>query len=139
MGACAHDICVLNVNINSTSVNHAQVNPGAAVTVSFDYTTIGTGTYCPTCIQQFYVGFSPEAVTGTAPGTPANCFISTTFMDTARTGNTGSLSLTAPSTPGIYYLAIDSTLLFSCPSPAGGLPSGTHTRGEFVYRGYCGL
>ncbi len=123
ISTCSNDICVLNVAVNGSARNQSHVSPGARFTVQFDWTSIGTGTYCPGCIQQFYVGISPEAVTGTASGVPVNCFISTQFNNQTQTSG-ASLTLVAPSTNGLYYLAVDSTLNFSCPSPAGGFPSG---------------
>jgi hypothetical protein len=131
LGACAGSMCVLNVTVNGTTLNQAHVSPGALFNVQFDYTSNGTGTYCPDCVVQLYVGLSPEAVTGTAPGTTANCFLSMIFGDVAQTANV-TLTLTAPSTNGIYYLAADSSLQFGCPSPAGGLPSGTPLPNQYI-------
>jgi hypothetical protein len=106
MGACIGGMCVLNVTVNGTTLNQAHVAPGAKFTVKFDYTAIGSGTYCPDCIEQYYVGLSPESITGTAPGIATNCFLNTIFLDSAQTANV-SVSLTAPSSAhGIYYIAI---------------------------------
>ena len=128
---CSNDVCVLNVAVNGSARNQSHVAPGAQFSVQFDWTSVGTGTYCPTCIVQFYVGLSPEVVTGTASGTAANCFVSTIFNNVAQTSN-ANLTLTAPSTNGIYYLAVDGSLDFSCPSPPGGLPSGTPTANQYI-------
>jgi hypothetical protein len=131
LGACAGSMCVLNVNVNGTAKNQAHFSPGAAFTVNFDYTSVGTGSYCPTCVVQLYVGLSNEAVTGTASGIPANCFLSTVFNNTQQTANI-TLNFTAPAASGIYYLAADSSLNFGCPSPAGGLPSGNPTPNQYI-------
>lgn len=131
ISTCSNDICVLNVAVNGSVRNQSHVSPGARFVVQFDWTSIGTGTYCPGCIQQFYVGISPEAVTGTASGVPTNCFISTLFNNQAQTSS-ANLTFVAPSTNGIYYLAVDSTLNFSCPSPPGGFPSGTPNPNQYI-------
>lgn len=130
MGACSNSQCVLNVSVNGGG-NQAHVSPGATFTVAFDYDSVGTGTYCPTCIVQLYVGVSPEVVTGAASGVAANCYLSTIFSDQLQTGHT-SISLTAPASGGFYYLAVDGSLDFGCPTPAGGLPSGNPTPNQYI-------
>jgi hypothetical protein len=124
-------MCVLNVNVNGSSRKEAHVSPNGSFSVQFDYTSNGTGSYCPTCIVQLYVGLSNEAVTGTAPGIPANCFLNNVFNNVPVTANV-TLTFTAPATSGIYYLAADSSLNFSCPSPAGGLPNGNPTPPQYI-------
>jgi hypothetical protein len=122
----------VNVNVNGTALNHAHVSPGASFTVVFDYSAIGTGSYCPDCVTQYYIGLSPNAVTGGAAGVNANCFVSAIYSDTLVTGGI-SASLTAPSVPGIYYIALDGpTLDFSCPTAPYGLPSGTPTSAQYI-------
>jgi hypothetical protein len=62
----------------------------------------------------------------------ANCFVSTIYQDALSTGNF-SASLTAPSTSGIYYIALDGpTLNFGCPTAPYGLPSGTPTAAQYI-------
>jgi hypothetical protein len=131
VGTCAGSMCVLNLSVNGSGKNQAHVAPGSQFTVQFDYTSVGTGSYCPGCVVQIYVGLSPEAATGTASGIPANCFLSTIFNNQAQTANV-TLTLTAPSTGGIYYLAADSSLQYGCPSPAGGLPSGNPNPTQYI-------
>ena len=129
LGGCAGGMCVLNVTINGTSLNQAHVSAGAQFTVAFDYSAIGA-TFCPGCIVQYYVGLTPEAVTSHPPGTNAACFLNTVFANTAQTAHT-SQTLTAPSTNGIYYVALESTLLYGCPS-ASGLPSSSPSPSQYL-------
>jgi hypothetical protein len=122
-------MCVVNVNVNGTGQNQAQVSPGGTFNVSFDYSSVGTGSYCPTCIEQYYVGLSPDAVTSVAAGTNSSCFLSTVFSDVLQTGHI-STSLVAPSNPGVYYLAIAGpTLLYGCPNAS---PLGTPSPGQYI-------
>ena len=128
-GTCAGSMCVLNVSVNGTGKNQAHVAPNAAFSVQFDYTSVGTGSYCPGCVVQLYIGLSNEAVTGTASGIPANCFVSTVFNNQQQTANV-TLNFNAPASQGIYYLAADSSLQFSCLT--GGLPSGNPTPNQYI-------
>lgn len=130
MGACSNDQCVLNVSINQGG-NQAHVSPGASFNVQFDYTSIGTGNFCPGCIVQLYVGLSPEVVTGTPSGQPVACYLNTVFGNQAQTGH-ANITFTAPATHGIYHLALDGSLLFNCPQPAGGFPSGNPSANQFI-------
>jgi hypothetical protein len=110
-------------------VNQAHVAPAASFTVDFDFTSVGTGTFCPGCIVQLYVGLSPEAATGTPSGSNVVCYLNTVFGNVAQTGHQ-RITLTAPRTNGIYYLAVDSSLQFSCLS--GGLPSGNPSPTQYI-------
>jgi hypothetical protein len=91
-----------NVKINNGD-NH--VSPGASFTVTFDYNLAVPG--CPGCVAQLYVGLSSDA-------TPQTCPIDT--IPGVPPGITGglSVSLTAPSTPGVYIVGIDTGLAFFC-------------------------
>ena len=130
--ACFGGGCVVNVNVNNSSTNHVHVSPGASFTVAFDFSAIGTGTYCPGCITQYFIGLSPNAVTAAASGVNANCFVSAIYTNTLATAAM-SVSLTAPSTAGIYYIALDGpTLNFSCPTAPYGLPSATLTSAQYI-------
>jgi hypothetical protein len=112
-----------------TSSNQAHVAPGAKFTVLFDYSAWGTGPYCPGCVTQYYIGISPNAVTGAASGAAVGCFLNTVFGGSLQTGST-SFDFTAPSTSGIYYIVIDGpTLDFVC-HPA--LPSGTPQPAQYI-------
>jgi hypothetical protein len=66
-------------------------------------------------------------LTGTAPtGVAANtsCFIDTVFNGAVQNG-TARLTLTAPSAPGVYYVAVDGPGLdFACKAATSPLPSG---------------
>ena len=120
-GTCYGGMCVVNVKVNSTTLNTAHVSPSARFTVAFDYASIGTGTYCPDCIEQYYVGVTNEAVTGSSPNLGSNCFLNTVFGDTEQVGN-ASVTLTAPAASGVYYIAISGpSLMDFCPAAPGGL------------------
>lgn len=121
LGGCYGGMCVLDVSVNGVATNQTHVSTGANFTVSFDYTANGGS--CTGCVIQYYVVVSPEAVSGTQPGILANCFISTIFGGVSQTGNTGSLTLTAPATDGIYYLSLAMTEDFGCfNEDEGGMP-----------------
>lgn len=121
VGACGSGICVSDVAVNG-GTHQAHVTPGSTFTVSLDYSAVGTGSYCPGCVVQYYVGLSPEATTGHAAGVSAPCFINTVFGGGHQVGS-ATVTLTAPSQPGIYYLAFSLSLQYSCVG-SGGLPGG---------------
>ncbi|MDE3155382.1 MAG: collagen-like protein [Acidobacteriota bacterium] len=133
VGACFGGTCVSGVSLNGGG-NQASVSPGATVSVSFNYSSIGTGSYCPGCVVQYYVGFSHEATTNQPPDTPASlnspCFINTVFGNAAQAGST-TQTLTAPSTQGIYYIALDRSLQYSCIG-SGGLPDGQPSNNQII-------
>jgi hypothetical protein len=138
-GACYAGICVTNVSVNSSGTNHAHVSPGGSVALRFDYTANSGG--CEGCVVQYYVGLSPEALTGVLPNSAAArnapCFINTVFGNSIITGSTATISpplsttLTAPNTPGIYRIAIDHSFQFSCIGSTG-LPNGTPGPTQYI-------
>jgi hypothetical protein len=122
-------LCVANVTVNGAVVSGSHVSPGASFSVHFDYTAIGTGSYCPGCIVQYFIGLSPEALTATASGVNASCFLNTIFGGSSQTSS-ATVTLNAPSTSGMYYLAIAGPgLSFSCPTAS---PLGTPTAAQYV-------
>jgi hypothetical protein len=130
---CVSGICAYNISIGSQGSTH--VAAGTSIPVTFDWYASGTGTYCPTCIVQYYVGLSPEALTGTVPaGAAANtsCFIDTVFNGAVQNG-TARMTLTAPASPGVYYVAVDGPGLdFGCKAATSPLPSGIPSRGHYL-------
>jgi hypothetical protein len=115
---------VVAVNTNSSNTSQAHVVPGAAFSVSFDAVVANTGPD----LTQYYVGLSNESVTNTPPGTPYSC----TFYYATRSFNgSQTITLTAPSQAGIYYIAIDMTQANSCPS-GNGLPNGNPTPAQYI-------
>jgi hypothetical protein len=121
---------VANLTINGAAVSGAHISPGAQFTIHFDYTSVGTGSYCPDCIAQYYIGLSPEALTATASGVNASCFLDTVFGGRAQTSSS-SVTLTAPTAAnGFYYIAIAGpSLNYACPTPA---PLGTPSAAQYV-------
>jgi hypothetical protein len=115
--------------VNGAVVNQAHIAPSAVFTVDFDYTSVGTGAFCPGCVVQLYVGLSPEAATGAPSGSSNACYVNTVFNNVSQTGHV-RISLTAPATNGIFYLAVDSTLDFFCHT--GGLPSGNPSPTQYI-------
>lgn len=92
-----------NVNVNDTGVNTATVTPGAEVSITADWSSEFTGTFCPGCVQQFYIGVKDLAI---------DCLFSgNTAQD--RSGD-GSLNFTAPVRPGVYPIQARNSLQFSC-------------------------
>jgi hypothetical protein len=105
------------------------VEPGATFTVAFDYSAVGVSS-CPDCILQYYIGLTPEAVTGVPAGTNADCFLSTVFNSQQQVAHT-SQSLVAPATNGIYYVALEATELFGCPVTPG-LPNSSPSPTQYL-------
>jgi len=130
LGTCVGGLCILNMTVNG-SPSQAHVAPSAQFTVAFDYSSRGTGpSYCPGCIEQWYLGVTTDAVTGSASGTNEVCFISTVFNSQLQTGHI-STTMTAPAAAGIYYIGLaGSSQLFSCPSSTG--PIGTPPANQYV-------
>ena len=107
---------ISNVTLNNGPIQ-LTTTPGATVAVNLTYNIVqgayvdGNPVGCPGCIDQLVVGF-----VGT---TPTTCLYdgqpgpSGTGNQTAQT-----LSLTAPSTPGRYYIVFSVTENYSC-QPVG--------------------
>jgi hypothetical protein len=107
-------------NINDSGTNQLHVSPGAAVTVSFDW-TINRNGFCPGCIEQFLAGivnFDTSVVAGSI--TAASC---NSVAGPGPFGGQQTFTLTAPTTFGTYYIGLYATLDFDCtatPPPATG-------------------
>ncbi len=104
--------------------NSAVVAPGSTVTLSYNYSVAFPGGFCPGCVVQNQVGLGGTSQT-------LNC------VNPVNNGSNGSrsLSFTAPTTPGVYYIQHGTTLEFSCipltftNNPAGG---GTYGAGAAI-------
>src|SRR5260221_10286466 len=96
-------VTISNVRINSGS-STGFVAPGSIFRLSMDYSIVDTG--CPGCIDEIEIGFS----TASAPFT---C-VYTGIPGVAGTSGSTTIDVTAPSTPGIYYLGFDRAQHFSC-------------------------
>jgi len=81
------------------------VAPGSEFELSMDYSIVDTG--CPRCIDEIEIGFS----TASAPFT---C-IYTGIPGVVGTSGHASIEVTAPNTPGTYYLGFDRAQHYTCP------------------------
>lgn len=92
---------ISNVKVNGGIIT-GPVTAGATIKLEFDW-AIATDSYCPGCIQQVLVGFrsSPK---------PEIC-----LFDAVGSGSGHHLAtLTAPSTPGVYYLQFTRSWMYDC-------------------------
>ncbi|HTS48240.1 MAG TPA: MBG domain-containing protein [Bryobacteraceae bacterium] len=100
---------ISNVTLNGGPVQ-LTATPGTSITVNLTYNLTQTG-YCPGCIDQLVVGFVNT--------TPTTCVYD--GGPGAGTGDQpGVVNLTAPNTPGRYYIVFNKTYNYTCqPSPPG--------------------
>lgn len=97
-------VTISNVTINGGSIV-SPVAPGSDIEVEMDYHIVDTG--CPGCIDQIQIGFSQEA--------PKGC-VYNGIPGTAGASGSGKITLTAPAEPGIYYIGVDRSQAYSCPT-----------------------
>jgi hypothetical protein len=100
--------------VSGTGVNSGtHVAPSANTTITANY-HVGAVAGCPACIEQVVVGIvgQPNAQGCLFNGQPG----------TGTTG-TGTVTLTAPTTPGIYYIGVRADLQFNC---TNALPGGNY-------------
>ena len=95
-------VTLSNVRINGGG-NTGFVSPGSSFSVSLDYSIVDAD--CPACIDQIQIGFST--------GDPLACAYDGIPSTGGATGS-ATLNLTAPATPGVYYLGFDRAQHFSC-------------------------
>jgi hypothetical protein len=100
-------------SVSGTGVNPGtHVAPGANTTITANY-QVEAVPACPFCIEQVIVGIvgQPNATGCLYNGTPLG-----------GTAGTGTVTLTAPTTPGIYYIGVRHNLMFNCNDalPGGG-------------------
>jgi hypothetical protein len=96
------------------------VAPGATFYATYDWQIHNEHNFCPGCIQQVAVGW-------TTPGYVAPCF----SVGRGFPGNSGvnrAVTLTAPSTPGTYYISTRSAHMYNCADMAekAGFATGSH-------------
>jgi Leucine-rich repeat (LRR) protein len=92
-----------------TGTNQVYVNPGANLTLTYNYQGIGAPpTYCPGCVTQIYVGMNSAADVNVF----RDCIASFPFNATG----TRMRSFTAPMAPGVYYINVTGTWDFYCKS-----------------------
>lgn len=112
-----------NVNINSSGSNVAFVSPGQSITLAFNYTITQNGTYCPGCVSQYYIGIY---------GFWQDCFRNSGGY--CNCSGSESYSITAPTTPGIYYFTQGRTLNFTCATGNTTVSSGTDGIAAIIVR-----
>jgi hypothetical protein len=100
-------VTISAVNVNGTGTNQATVTPGSSFSLSFNFSIFQDNTDCPGCIDQIEIGFNT--------GLPTLCVYDgiPPLAPGAATGSP-SIMLTAPSTPGDYYIVFDRAQHFSC-------------------------
>lgn len=98
------------VTLSNTKVNGgsmvALVSAGSSVKVEMNYAVRNPVDYCPNCIDQIQIGFSHQT-------TATGCVYSGNPGTAGVTGN-GSITLTAPQQPGVYFVGFDRSQQFSC-------------------------
>jgi len=97
-------ITVSNLAIDTDVTTVARVAPGADVTISATVSEDRHG-FCPTCIAFVPVKFE-------AADTPAGCLLNDTQGDSNVVD--GTVTLTAPDTPGVYDVVAGYALQFEC-------------------------
>ncbi len=107
-GANIGVVAITATDINATNRSQSRVSPGATFTVNFDYTIVASPS-CPGCIDQIQVG----VVSRDGSGGPQDCAFSG-VAGTAGVTDAGSVTLTAPTAEGTYYIAFDRAQAFSC-------------------------
>ena len=101
-GYAGRTITFTNVNLNNSG-NKLVVSPGTQMTLTLNWNSQYTSTYCPGCIQQYYVGIN---------GIFDNCI----FSGGTNYNRSGSkiIQFTAPPNPGVYYIQTGSSLQYHC-------------------------
>ena len=92
-----------NLSINQTGSNFIQASAGELISLDLSWQSTYTSTYCPGCIQQFYVGLKDLGILCLYSGGTSN----------TRSG-TDTLNINAPTNPGFYFIQAASSLQYSC-------------------------
>ncbi|MEX2596581.1 MAG: GEVED domain-containing protein, partial [Salibacteraceae bacterium] len=113
-----------NVNLAGTGSNSVYVDPGQNFSISFNYSIANGGPYCPGCVTQSYIGIKDEwAICLRSYGGYCNC--SGSYANT----------ITAPTTPGVYYFTVGTSFLFACSAnPNAHIPASTNGFAAIVVR-----
>ncbi|MCB9235050.1 MAG: HYR domain-containing protein [Bacteroidia bacterium] len=104
-GAAGRTVTYNSVVINGQNTRTLAVSGGTAVSLTLNWTNTYTGTFCPGCIQQYYLGLAGDGVN-------ESCLRSGSTNFTFTQSNT--INFTAPTTPGVYVVQMGSSLQFSC-------------------------
>ncbi len=120
IGATDGAVTIIGTEITGHYNNQAHVAPGATFGLHFFYNIVDVG--CPGCIDQIQIGF--------ANALPTTCAYDGEDGAQGVTYETKNLQLTAPTTPGIYYVAFDRSQDFSCPTT--GWWNGTPQASQYI-------
>ncbi len=96
-------ITVRDVRLNGGSNTLVGAVQGQSIQIAVDYTITQSST-CPSCIDQILIGLQTGPLGCVFHGIPSG----------AGTSGTGILNITAPMTPGVYYLRFRYAQAFSC-------------------------
>ncbi len=94
--------------ISGAGTNNVFVNPGGQFQISYTYASTTSGSYCPGCVTQVYLGMN---------GVFTHCIATHVPQTSAGTGMTGVIN--APVAPGIYYIALNASWDYSCYGTVG--------------------
>ncbi|MBF0442420.1 MAG: hypothetical protein HQK54_10990 [Oligoflexales bacterium] len=99
------DAEIKNIRLAGEARTLLKTSPGASFSLIYDL-NVHANDYCPGCIQQFYIGWMGQSwskcsqfIRGNAPGK--------TYTDI-------SVTITAPSKRGAYYLSTEGSFQYSC-------------------------
>lgn len=95
---------IINVRLAGQTRNFLKVSPGTLFNLTYDFNVYADG-WCPGCVQQFYTGYSGQIQSACSSFSRGSTF---------KTISGKSVDLTAPATPGAYYLSTSGSLEFSC-------------------------
>ncbi len=129
-------MCAMALGINGVATNQAHVSPNSSVLIGFYWEYVFS---CSNCETHYWVGLSPDPFTGTGPDTTASrqtyCVAAQWMYSPTLATNRGQLYLhiTAPSTPGLYYIAIDHAGDWNNTYSGGGC---TGNDGTFTHAGF---
>ena len=118
------------ITVNGTT-NVAKVTPGQALDVaggvSRKSSPAGTDLYCAGCTRQVYLGVGPNAaVSPPVPPLGPVCAVNQSldqYDDTVPPLAFDSTALSAPTTPGLYYVRATGSVQSSCGQPDVGGPN----------------
>jgi hypothetical protein len=96
-------ITIQDVRLNGGSNTLVGASRGQTIQIAVDYTLTQSST-CPSCIDQILIGLQNGPLGCVYDGIPSG----------SGTSGTGALAITAPTTPGVYYLRFRYAQAFSC-------------------------
>lgn len=116
------NVVINGVNLGGTNRDQIRVAPGASFTAQMNF-SIGPVAGCPGCIEPVAIGIAGQA--------NAQQCIFTGIPGAGVTGLSPVITLVAPTTPGIYFLAFKASLVFTCADLLPGMP-GVNARDLFI-------